>query len=188
MNLFWKKRGVLLTLIVVLSLGMFGCGSSESKKESTGNSITTAEVTETTKPQESTGEETGSSNASEDEDKYEELKELYDVGRMGVTDAGEGVYFAATSDGSNSMIVFANPKTLESGSFVGPATISEDGEHCTITDEKSGLALTFSVKEFGNDTWVLSMGDLGEAIVAECSVSECIDALKAVDEGTIPRF
>lgn len=190
MNMIWRKMSAFLAMMVVLSLGLCGCGDSDSKKESTEKTSAPAatEASTTEEPEAGSEEETKTSDSGEGDDRYEYLKNLYDVGRMGLTEAGEGVYFASTSDGSNSMIVFANPDTLESGSFVGPATVSEDGEHITITDETSGLSLTFSVTEYGEDAWLLDMGDLGQAVLGECSVSECIDALKDIDAGTIPQF
>lgn len=175
MNRNWRQRISFFILAAVLSLGLFGCGNSESEKKGT----------EVSKSQETS--DSGEQQSSETDEQYEALKELYDVGRMGVTDGGGGVFFASTTDGSNCLLVFVNPDTAESGSFVGPATVSEDGS-ITITDESTGYSITFTVTDSADGLWLLNMEDLGEVVIAECTVSECIDALKAIDEGTTPQF
>lgn len=192
MNMKWRKMSGFFAMMVVLSLGLCGCGGSDSKEESTEKTSAPAatEASATEEPEAGSEEETETSDSGEDEDIYEYLKNNLDTGRMGLTENGEGVYYAATSDCSTCLLVFADPESAKSANFVGPASITEgdDGEYVTITDNDSGNSITFSVTQQEDGTWILDMGDLGMAAVEDCTVSECVDAFKAIDEGTVPVF
>lgn len=118
--------------------------------------------------------------------KITDLESVCDVAYMGVTEAGEGMYYAGASDGSFAVVLFANPETLETASFVGPCTIGDEG-YLTVSDETNGLSLTFGVYQLEDGSYYLDLGEeLGGAVVAACEVSEVLDAMQTIDDGGIP--
>jgi hypothetical protein len=97
---------------------------------------------------------------------------------MGVTDAGEGFYYASSANGEL-CIVMAADTSGNTVSFVGPATVS--GDQVTVTDMVNGLALTFKVIPQSDGTVLLDMGSTGQALVAPCSVSEVLSVMQNLD-------
>lgn len=97
---------------------------------------------------------------------------------MGITDSGEGFYYASSANGEL-CIVMAVDTSGNTVSFVGPATTS--GDMITVKDIANGSSLTFQVKPQSDGTVLLDMGTTGSALVAPCSVSEVLDIMQKLD-------
>lgn len=79
---------------------------------------------------------------------------------MGITDSGEGFYYASSANGEL-CIVMAVDTSGNTVSFVGPATTS--GDMITVKDIANGSSLTFQVKPQSDGTVLLDMGTTGSA-------------------------
>ncbi|MDF2613277.1 MAG: hypothetical protein K0S71_1063 [Clostridia bacterium] len=110
-----------------------------------------------------------------------EMTEAY----MGVTEAEEGFYYASNADGSLTIIIVADPKTAETASFVGKSEQVSDNQ-LTVTDETSGTSLTFSISPQDDGTLLLDLGNLGQAVIAECEPSVVLEAMQVVNDNGIP--
>lgn len=156
-----KLFATLLALILVFSMfALTACGGSEESAEGTQAEGETVQLTD--------------------------LESMVDVAYMGITEAGEGMYYAGASDLSFAIVLFANPETRETASFVGPCTDNGDGS-LTVSDETSGLTLTFSVYQLDDGSWYLDLGEqLGGAVLAECEVSQVLEAMQVINDGGIP--
>jgi hypothetical protein len=115
-----------------------------------------------------------------------DLEGLVDVAYMGLTEAGEGMYYAGASDGSFAIVLFADPQSLNTVSFVGPCEVANDNQ-LTVTDQVNGLALTFSVYQLEDGSWYLDLGEeLGGAVVAACEVADVLTAMQTINDGGNP--
>ena len=95
----------------------------------------------------------------------------------GSSEAGERVYYAGGTTDSNAIIAFIEPESAQLASFVGPATVSDDGR-LTITDSSSGNSITFAVVGNSDSTVTFNMGSAyGTATVSPCTSDEILEAL-----------
>ena len=169
-----------LALALVASpVALTACGgSSSSDSESTATEATTDNTTSS----ESTSTDSSSSNSSSAQSysiSTSEITEAY----MGVSEAGETVYYVGNDDGSKTGIFFLDADNQANVSFMGPATVTQqDGENLvTITDELSGNTLTFGVAKNDDGTITIDMGDeLGKAILAQTDIAETVDAINTI--------
>ena len=164
-----KKKLLLMLLIGVLSMfGLAACGSSDTDTD------TDSENTES-----SSEKETDDSEEFSFKELESEMSEAY----MGLLESGEGVYYAGNEDGSFGILVILNAETSENASFVG--TVDQTGDNqLTITDESSEMTLTFNLVAQDDGTIAIDMGDIGKGAIAECKVSEVLDALDTISENT----
>ena len=101
----------------------------------------------------------------------------------GLTEANEPVAFVMNDAEDFAVLAVADPDSMESVSFVGEMTLSEDDLY-TITDTVNNLTITFSA-EFNEDgTVALDLGDLGVLVVMPCEQSEAFDLLNEIDAST----
>jgi len=101
----------------------------------------------------------------------------------GITAANEPVVFVMNDAEDFAVLAVVNPDTMESVSFVGEMTLSDDGLY-TITDTTSNLSLTFSAEFYEDGSVALDMGDLGSLAVMPCEQSEAFDLLNEIDAST----
>jgi|GEM_PF-3866725 len=165
MKSFKQLKKAILTvafacLLAVSAAALAGCGGS-SDSSTSGTATSNA----------------GSSSSS-DEITLKDLESSMSEAYMGVTDAGEGFYYAASSDGSL-CIVMAADTDGNTVSFVGPATAS--GDMVTVTDIANGSSLTFQVVPQTDGTILLDMGSTGSALVAPCNVSDVLSVMQTLD-------
>lgn len=158
------------------------CGNS--------NKVSTNKAeTETNKETESTPENNSESEQStEPTDTSRDIDALKSVlveAYMGLTETGEGVYYAGSENGEIGLLMFLSSDASEHYVFVGPMADNGNGT-LTITDERDGITLTFSVSAI-EDGVEIDMGDeLGTAILGEATVDEVIDAMVLIENGTMP--
>ncbi|MGN0071796.1 MAG: hypothetical protein ACI361_08180 [Atopobiaceae bacterium] len=173
--MFNKRTAATLGLSFVLAaspLALVACGSTSSDTET--EAATTEEASDTTSSSSSSSDTAATYSISADE-----VTEAY----MGVSEAGETVYYIGNSDGSKTGIFFLDADNMAHVSFMGKATVTQqNGESLiTITDELSGNTITFSVVGNDDGTVTIDMGsELGKAILAECEPSEAIDAIQTI--------
>lgn len=155
-----------MTALLALSgMALVGCGGSSDSAE----------------PANDAAEKPIADATASDESEITSLKDLeaaMSEAYMGMTDSGEGFYYASSADGSL-CIVMAAEKGGDVVSFVGPATTN--GNMVTVTDIENELSLTFEVQPQDDGTLMLDMGDLGKAQVAPCKVSEVLEAMDTLD-------
>lgn len=172
MNTQMMKKTVLalaMTAALGLSGGMLaGCGG--------GSSTDAADSTDTATS--SSSSSSNSSSSSSDEISLKDLESEMSEAYMGLTDSGEGFYYAGNADGSL-VIVMALNDNGESVRFVGPA--ETQGNSVRVTDMVNGSTLTFSIEPQSDGTLLLDMGDAGSALVAECKASEVLDIMEQID-------
>lgn len=171
MNAQMMKKTVLalaMTAVLGLSGGMLaGCGGGSSSNGTASDSKDTT-----------TSNSSNSSSSSSDEISLKDLESEMSEAYMGLTDSGEGFYYAGNADGSL-VIVMALNDNGESISFVGPA--ETQGNSVRVTDMVNGSTLTFSIEPQSDGTLLLNMGDAGSALVAECKPSEVLDVMEQID-------
>lgn len=173
--MFNKRTAATLGLSFVLAaspLALVACGSTPADTET--EAATTEEASDATSSSGSSSDMAATYSISADE-----VTEAY----MGVSEAGETVYYIGNSDGSKTGIFFLDADNMAHVSFMGEATVmQQNGESLiTIADELSGNTITFSVVGNDDGTVTIDMGsELGKAVLAECEPSEAIDAIQTI--------
>ncbi len=112
---------------------------------------------------------------------YNQLASWIYSGFVGTSTTGEKVILALDAESDYGILIFADDSNMTAASFVGPVTYNK--EYMTISDETNGLAMTFAVKEIGDGTLSLDMGDLGTATVNVQVREVVLDSVKKVIEG-----
>lgn len=184
-----KNRVVTVGLALALAaspLALTACGGSgSSDTESTAADSSSSDSTAT---EEATADSTASSDSAAADSSAgaqtysistDEITEAY----MGVSEAGETVYYVGNDDGSKTGIFFLDAENQANVSFMGPATVTQqNGENLvTITDELSGNTLTFGVSKNDDGTVTIDMGDeLGKATLAQTDINETVDVIKTI--------
>ncbi len=99
---------------------------------------------------------------------------------MGVSDKGETFYYAESPDGSQGAMLVYEPNSNKYVSYVGATSNPEQG-YVRITDIQSGNALQFQVTAADNQgNVVIDLGDLGNAVLAKCDISEVMKCFQAI--------
>lgn len=166
-------------------LALTACGSSSSSDSASAAAESTD--SDSTATEEATADSTASSDSTAADSSAgqsysistSEITEAY----MGVSEAGETVYYVGNDDGSKTGIFFLDADNQANVSFMGPATVTQqDGENLvTITDVLSGNTLTFGVAKNDDGTITIDMGDeLGKAILAQTDIAETVDAINTI--------
>ena len=109
--------------------------------------------------------------------------DIFTVTYYGLSEAGEPVVFVMNDAEDFAVLAVVDPDTMESVSFVGEMTLSEDGLY-TISDTTSNLSLTFSAEFYDDGSVSLDLGDLGALAVMPCEQSEAFDLLNEIDAST----
>lgn len=184
-----KNRVVTVGLALALAaspLALTACGGSSSSD--TGSTAADSSSSDSTATEEATADSTASSDSAAADSSAgaqtysistDEITEAY----MGVSEAGETVYYVGNDDGSKTGIFFLDAENQANVSFMGPATVTQqNGENLvTITDELSGNTLTFGVTKNDDGTVTIDMGDeLGKATLAQTDINETVDVIKTI--------
>lgn len=182
-----RNRFVTIGLALVLAaspVALTACGgSSSSDSDSTA---ATEETADNTTSGDSTSADSSSSSSSSTQSysiSTSEITEAY----MGVSEAGETIYYVGNSDGSKTGIFFLDADNMANVSFMGPATMTQqNGENLiTITDELSGNTITFGVVSNDDGTVTIDMGnELGKAILAQADITETVNAINTIQTNT----
>lgn len=164
-----------------LSLSLFTACSGKEKKESSTEKTTEEKTEKTTTAQETTTE---LSQSDKETLKYleKEMTEAY----AGVTEDDIMLFYSGNEDGSLGILLFADPNTKETATFVG--TVEQTGKHrLTITDDSTQSTMTFDITRLEDNTLLLDLGeDLGQAQIEQCEISEVLDAMKTISNNGIP--
>lgn len=166
----------LLALLLALSMcfALVACGASETPEAS-------EEPAASVEPAAPAEADTGAEDA-EAADWYD-YADIFTVTYYGLTEYDEPVVFVMNDAEDFAVLAIVDPDTMESVSFVGEMTLSEDGLY-TITDTTSNLSLTFSAEFYEDGSVALDMGDLGALAVMPCEQSEAFDLLNEIDAST----
>ncbi len=167
-----------LAVVAMLALAACGGGSSSSSAKASSASSSAAASTSASA---SASAKTSSSGDVFDQ-AIAKMTEYY----MGVTEAGETVYYAGND--TEAILCFLDPASAKSASFVGSVTSagtdSAGAPMLTVTDSTTGNTLTFSVAQGTDGTVVLDMGSsLGKATIAACTADEIATAFKQINAG-----
>jgi len=72
----------------------------------------------------------------------------------------------------------------ESVSFIGDCGYNDENGIEYITDDETGLTLTYTVEAQEDGSFLVDFGDLGAAAVVEADVAEVLEAMDTIAEGT----
>ena len=172
------RKFLITVMIGVLSVSIFTSCSTKEKKESTTEKTTEKKTEKTTSTEETTEDS--------DEEILKNLENQLSEAYMGLTEDGIGVYYAGNDDGSIGILLFADPDSKETASFVG--TVEQVGRHALrITDESSQSTMTFGITRLEDNTLLLDLGeDIGKAQIEACKISEVLDAMKVISDNANP--
>lgn len=178
-----KKKLWAIFLVGMMALSMTACGDKAAKEETKTEQAAEASAEAAPAEEEADAAETTEEGAGEAslKDLEAQIAEAY----MGVTEAGEGFYYAGNKDGTFAIVLVADPSTKETASFVGKCEKVSDNQ-VTITDDASGNTLTFGVTPNEDGTLLLDLGDLGSAAIAKCEASVVLDAMQTINDNGIP--
>ncbi len=168
------KKLLAMILALALCFALVACGATETPKASEKP----AASVEPAAPAEA---DAGAEDA-ESADWYD-YADIFTITYYGLTESDEPVVFVMNDAEDFAVLAVVDPDTMESVSFVGEMTLSEDGLY-TITDTTSNLSLTFSAEFYEDGTVALDMGDLGSLAVMPCEQSEAFDLLNEIDAST----
>ncbi len=111
---------------------------------------------------------------------YNAIASWVDGGFIGNDGSGAPVVMALDAANDYAIIIFGDNSDMTAVSFAGPITYTDDT--ATITDETTGLALTFGVAEVNDSTLALSMGDLGSATITAAAKEDVLATIKIAVE------
>lgn len=111
---------------------------------------------------------------------YNAIASWVDGGFIGNDASGAPVVMALDAANDYAIIIFGDDSDMTAVSFAGPITYTDDT--ATITDETTGLALTFGVAEVNDSTLALSMGDLGSATITAAAKEDVLATIKIAVE------
>lgn len=171
-----KKKLWVICLAGMMALSMTACGDKAAKEDTK-----TEQAAETSAEAAPAQEEKAGSEKFSLKDLEGQMAEAY----MGVTETGEGFYYAGNEDGTFAIILVADPNTKETASFVGKCEQVSDTQ-LTITDDETGNALTFGIAPQEDGTLSLDLGDLGKAMIEKCEISTVLDAMQTINDHGIP--
>lgn len=178
---------ILLTCALAFTaFGLSACGgsaASSTASSSTESSSSVQQESSSSSSTESTSESTeaSTSTAAMSESDIRAAFQQMLTGMVdfysGSSEAGEQVYFAGGTPDTNAVIAFIEPSSSQLASFIGPATVSDDGR-LTITDSSSKNSITFSVVGNSDDTVTFNMGSAyGTATLSPCPSDDILEAL-----------
>ncbi len=197
-----KKMLVVLMVGLVSAFTLTACGGdskksdksekAEEKKEDKKSADEDADEEDVDDADE---EDADDSEGSDDEALAENLEKAEAVVEQG----GLNVFYAGVTEDENTkmlcsfsaensfgIVEFFNTETDESGSWVGELTDNGDDSY-TVSDTNNGTSLTFSVV-VTDGAYVLTMGELGNAVVTEIEQDEFVACIAAVETGAEPQF
>lgn len=165
----------LLTLMLALAMcfALVSCGAPATPAASEKP----AESAQPTAQAEAAG---GEETAAGD---WYDYADIFTTTFYGLTEANEPVVFVMNEAEDFAVLAVVDPDTMESASFVGEMTLSEDGLY-TISDTANSLSITFSAEFYEDGSVALDMGDLGVLVVMPCEQSEAFDLLNEIDAST----
>jgi len=165
----------LLTLMLALAMcfALVACGAPAAPAASEKPA---ASVDPTAQAEAAGGEETAAGD-------WYDYADVFTTTFYGLTEANEPVVFVLNDAEDFAVLAIVDPDTMESVSFVGEMTVSEDGLY-TITDTANNLSLTFSAEFYEDGSVALDLGDLGALAVMPCEQSEAFDLLNEIDAST----
>ena len=170
------KKLLTLMLALAMCLALVACGAPAAPAASEEPAAPTESATT-----EDTAETEGGEEAATGD--WYDYADIFTVTYYGVSESNEPVAFVMNETEDFAVLAIVDPETMESVSFVGEMTVSEDGLY-TITDTSSELSLTFSAEFLDDGSVLLDMGDLGALAVMPCEQSEAFDLLNEIDAST----
>lgn len=108
------------------------------------------------------------------------LADRFSEALMGVTEAGETIYYACSQDNSLAILLFYDITSNKSVSYVGPLT--QDGTSATITDLKTSNSFTISMEAATEGGVIIDTGDSGYAVMGVCSVMEVLESMQKISD------
>lgn len=177
----------LVSCMVFVALMLAACGGGSSSSSSSTSSTSASTATESASSSTEASSSASSSAVSLSDMSENEVRSVFEQAVASMTEfykgssqAGEGVYYAGAQAGQNSILAFVESETARAASFIGPATVSENGL-VTIKDETTGNSMTFAVIANEDGTLTFDMGDTyGKATMSECSSTEIVDILTQI--------
>lgn len=163
-----KKYSFVLILVLILGLMLIGCGGGSEDVDAYESS------------QAVDSENADEADTANEDDGLAALASMIGNAAMGVTEAGETIYYAEAVDSSFAILVFYDVEQNANVSFVGP--VSADGNAITVEDYNNGLSFTFTMEAAEGDSVVIDTGDSGYAVMQECDPIEVLEAMQSISD------
>lgn len=163
-----KKHTFVLVLVLIVGLMLMGCGGGAEDVDAYESSQTVD------------SENVDVSDAADEDDGLTALASKIGDAAMGITEAGETIYYAEATDSSFAILVFYDVEQNANVSFVGP--VSADGNAITVEDYNSGLSFTFTMEAAEDDSVIIDTGDSGYAVMQECTPIEVLEAMQSISD------
>lgn len=167
------KRLLTLMLALAMCFALVACGAPATPAASEKPAASTEP---TAQAEVAGGEETAAGD-------WYDYADFFTTTYYGLTEANEPVAFVMNDAEDFAVLAVADPDSMESVSFVGEMTLSEDGLY-TISDTTNNLTITFSAEFHEDGSVALDLGDLGVLVVMPCEQSEAFDLLNEIDAST----
>ncbi len=174
-----KLMAIAASAALVAMLGLAACGGGSSSASSSAASAassnaSTAATSQSATATASNATTTAASGQTVDVSSWTDAW-------MGVSDKGETFYYAESPDGSQGAMLVYEPSTNQYVSYVGDTSTPQEG-YVRITDIQSGNALQFEVTAGDKEgNVVIDLGDLGNAVLAKCNISEVMKCFQSID-------
>lgn len=195
-----KFLAIAASAALVAMLGLAACGGGSSSASSAASSASASSAASSAASASAAAESSAASESAAAESEAAESEaaesaeatsaaaastEKVDVSSwtsawMGASDKGETFYYAESPDASQGAMLVYDPSTNKYVSYVGAISQPEEG-YVRITDIQSGNALQFEVTAGDDEGVVIDLGDLGNAVLAKCEISEVMKCIQNID-------
>lgn len=146
---------------------------TKAYQDQKGSDSTDASDESTDDTSDISSDDTGDSDSGSSLDDYD-----FDPCYAGVTNSDDEYAYLGVVDGEQAILVFYESDTNENICMAGDVTIDEDTGYCTLTDDETGVSLTFTVEEQDDGSYLLDLGDDGQIYLEQISSDDFVDCLK----------
>lgn len=102
------------------------------------------------------------------------ILDYVDIAFLGVTDTDDTMYYLANYDGSFAALIIESADETSYIQFVGTTFVDANGIQ-TVTDSEKGYTFSFIAEDYGDGSYLLDCGDLGECYIEPYEPANVVD-------------